>query len=160
MTVPSYCETSPLLLQLAATADHTPSFSAVALNMYVPALGMSREMREKAEDTQSHYSGWMFPIKQLNQPPNDSFHRHLGNYRSLLFTSRDETAWVQPGWGAGVGGGWRRKPPQWEVSEYKQGDRDDKSEDEVEDVMNLIWLLSMALFGKRRIFLVHRQCSK
>lgn len=51
----------------------------------------------------------MFPIKQLNQPPNDSFHRHLGNYRSLLFTSGDETAWVQPGWGVGVGGVWRRK---------------------------------------------------
>lgn len=61
--------------------------------MYVLVLGTSSgEMREKAEDTQSHYSGWMFPIKQLNQPPNDSFHRHLGNYRSLLFTSRDETA--------------------------------------------------------------------
>lgn len=47
----------------------------------------------------------MFPIKQLNQPPNDSFHRHLGNYRSLLFTSGDETAWAQPGWGWVVVGG-------------------------------------------------------
>lgn len=34
----------------------------------------------------------MFPIMQVNQPPNDSFHRHLGNYRSLLFTPVDDAA--------------------------------------------------------------------
>lgn len=65
--------------------------------MCVRAPGVSREMREKPEHTQLYHSGWMFPIKQLNQPPNDSFHRHLGNYRSLLFTSGDRTT----GWGAG-----------------------------------------------------------
>lgn len=58
--------------------------------MCVRAPGVSREMREKPEHTQLYHSGWMFPIKQLNQPPNDSFHRHLGNYRSLLFTSGAE----------------------------------------------------------------------
>lgn len=63
--------------------------------MCVRAPGVSREMREKPEHTQLYHSGWMFPIKQLNQPPNDSFHRHLGNYRSLLFTSGDQTT----GWG-------------------------------------------------------------
>lgn len=35
-------------------------------------------------------SGWMFPIMQLNHPPNDSFRRHLGNYRSQLLTSREK----------------------------------------------------------------------
>lgn len=84
--------------------------------MCVPAPGIGREMggRSLSTHTQSYHSGWMFPIKRLNQPPNDSFHRHLGNYRSLLFTSGDRTA-------ASGGGGlfaWQCK--DWAASEGMQ----------------------------------------
>ncbi|KAK9962523.1 hypothetical protein ABG768_007881, partial [Culter alburnus] len=55
----------------------------------------------KEQLTRSLGSGWMFPIMQLNHPPNDSFHRHLGNYRSQLLTpgrKRGGTDRVQRKW--------------------------------------------------------------
>lgn len=117
---------------------HPVLFSRGIEDVDVPAQGSGREMGCRAENTQSYYSGWMFPIKQLNQPPNDSFHRHLGNYRSLLFTSGDETAWAQPGEGGRRGGGGvEGGKDEWEVNEWKQRDWSAESEDGVEDVENL-----------------------
>lgn len=47
-------------------------------------------------------SRYMFSIMQLNQPTNDSFQRHLGNYRTQLFTLRmklhEQNQGVRRGW--------------------------------------------------------------
>lgn len=142
-------------LALAACSScrpHLAFLSSVIEYALMPALGISRGMGQWAENTLSNYSGWMFPIMQLNQSPNDSFHRHLGNYKTQLFTSGDENAWEQPGWGVGVvvGKSWSRKPG-W--SEWKDRDENAQSEDGVGYVVKFNWqLLLMVLFSKTIIF--------
>lgn len=77
---------------LSHSVCHSTHRTTPSLPMPTCQPQASAERRWKSLSTKSYHSGWMFPIKQLNQPPSDSFHRHLGNYRSLLFTSGDRTA--------------------------------------------------------------------